>query len=36
MSGKRMDSSLRRGEFLVYEAEDGRVKLEVRLQDKTV
>lgn len=29
-------STLRRGEFLVYEAENGRVKLEVRLQDETV
>lgn len=29
-------SLLQRGEFLVYEAEDGRVKLEVRLQDESV
>ena len=25
-----------RGQFLVYEAEDGRVKIDVRLEDETV
>ena len=29
-------ASLQQGEFLVYETEDGRVKLEVRLKDETV
>ena len=29
-------ASLPHGEFLVYESEDGRVKLEVRLKDETV
>lgn len=36
MSDKPMDASFPQGEFLVYEAENGRVKLEVRLQDETV
>jgi len=38
MSGRKQeDTSLEaRGQFLVYEAENGRVKLEVRLQDETV
>ncbi len=29
-------SSFQRGQFLVYEAEDGRLKIEVRLKDETV
>ena len=34
---KQQDTSLEaRGQFLVYEAENGRVKLEVRLQNETV
>lgn len=33
---KSADSDLDRGQFLVYEAEDGRLKIDVRLEDETV
>lgn len=36
MSGHEETDVSARGQFLVYQAEDGRVKLDVRLDDETV